>query len=50
VANTTTCNVYQLLLAVNKQEVNGALYTGDPKLQTKCADLFNALNNVGSVA
>jgi hypothetical protein len=50
VANNTTLNVYELLVAVNKKAVNGVLYNGDATLQAKCADLFNALNQAGSIS
>jgi len=49
VANNTTLNVYQLLLAVNKKAVNGVLYNGDATLQLQCADLLGALNQAGSI-
>src|SRR5262249_32634547 len=49
VANNTALNVYQLLLAVNKRAVNGVLYSGDATLQAQAADLFNALNQAGSI-
>jgi hypothetical protein len=50
VANNTTCNVYQLLLAVNKQAVNGVLYNGNATLQSQAAALFNALNVAGGIS
>ena len=49
VANNTSLNVYELLLAVNKKAVNGVLYNGDTTLQAQAADLFNALNQAGTV-
>jgi hypothetical protein len=49
VANGTTFNVYQLLLAVNQMAVSGVLYGGNATLQAEAAQLFNALNTVGSV-
>ena len=49
VVNNTRRNVYELLLAVNKKAVNGVLYNGDATLQAECADLFNALNQAGSI-
>jgi hypothetical protein len=49
VANNTTRNVYQLLLAVNSKAVNGVLYNGDATLQAQAADLFNGLNQAGSI-
>jgi hypothetical protein len=49
VANGTVLNVYQLLRAVNQQAPNGVLYKGDATLQAQAADLFNFLNQVGSV-
>jgi hypothetical protein len=49
VANNTTCNVYQLLLAVNKQAVKGVLYNGNATLQSQAAALFNALNEAGGI-
>jgi hypothetical protein len=42
VANNTTLNVYELLLAVNRKAVNGVLYNGDATLQAQCADLFKS--------
>jgi hypothetical protein len=50
VANNTTCNVYELLLAVNKQAVNGVLYNGNATLQAQAADLFNNLNGAGGIS
>jgi hypothetical protein len=49
VSNNTTLNVYELLVAVNKKAVKGLLYNGDATLQAECADLFNALNQAGSI-
>jgi hypothetical protein len=49
VANNTTCNVYQLLLAVNQQAVSGVLYGGNAALQAQAAALFNALNQAGGI-
>jgi hypothetical protein len=43
VANNTTLDVYQLLLAVNEQAVNGVPYNGDPTLQGEAYDLFASL-------
>jgi hypothetical protein len=50
VANNTTLNVYQLLLAVNQQAVGGVLYNGDATLQAQAANLFDALNQAGSIS
>jgi hypothetical protein len=52
VANNTTQNVDELLLAVNKQASNGSLYSGSPMqstLQGQAADLFDALNQAGGI-
>jgi hypothetical protein len=49
VANNTTLNVYQLLVAVNRKAVNGVLYNGNATLQAQAADLFNALNQAGGI-
>jgi hypothetical protein len=49
VANYTTRNVYELLLAVNRQAVNGVLYNGNTTLQAQAADLFNAVNEAGGI-
>jgi hypothetical protein len=49
VANNTTCNVYQLLLAVNQQAVHGVLYNGNATLQSQAAALLNALNEAGGI-
>ncbi|HZU34994.1 MAG TPA: hypothetical protein VFA18_03755, partial [Gemmataceae bacterium] len=44
VANHTTLNVYQLLLAVNKQAINGELYNGNDNLQRQADHVFDSLN------
>jgi hypothetical protein len=44
VANNTTLNVYQLLLAVNKKFMNGVVYDG-----SQVADLFGNLNQAGKI-
>jgi sugar lactone lactonase YvrE len=49
VANNSTLNVYELLLAVNKEAVNGVPYNGDATLRAQCADLFDSLNQAGSI-
>src|SRR5262249_32889959 len=49
VTNSTTLNVYQLLQAVNKQAVNGVLYNGDAALRQQATDLFDALNQAGTI-
>jgi hypothetical protein len=49
VANNTTLDVNQLLLAVNNKAVNGVLYNGDTALQAQAADLFASLNQAGSI-
>jgi hypothetical protein len=49
VANNTSRNVYELLLAVNQQAVNGGLYGGNTTLQASAADLFTLLSNAGSI-
>src|SRR5262245_21300075 len=49
VANNTTLNVYQLLLAVNNQAVNGVPYNGDGVVREQAADLFDALDLVGGI-
>jgi hypothetical protein len=48
-ANNTTPNVNQLLLAVNKKAKSGVLYVGDATLQAQAADLFNYLDQAGSI-
>jgi hypothetical protein len=50
VANGTTRNVYQLLLAVNQQAVNGVLYNGNATLRQQATDLIDAVNNAGGIA
>jgi hypothetical protein len=50
VTNNTMCNVYQLLLAVNQNAVNGVPYNGKVTLQKQCADLFSALNQAGRIS
>ena len=49
VANKTTLTVNALLAAVNQRAVNGVLYNGDTTLRQQAADLFDALNNAGSI-
>jgi hypothetical protein len=49
VANNTRLNVSELLQAVNKKAVNGVLYNGAATLPSQCADLFDALNQAGSI-
>jgi hypothetical protein len=48
-ASNTVCDVYQLLLAVNKRAVKGVLYGNNTTLQAQCTDLFNSLNAAGSI-
>jgi hypothetical protein len=49
IANNTTRNVYELLVAVNNKAAKGLLYNGDATLQAECADLFNSLDQAGSI-
>jgi hypothetical protein len=49
VANNSVLTVYALLVAVNKQAVNGVLYGGNAALQAQCANLCNTLNAAGSI-
>jgi sugar lactone lactonase YvrE len=49
VANNSTLTVYGLLLAVNQLAVNGVLYGGNTTLQAQAAELFNALDQAGSI-
>jgi hypothetical protein len=52
VANNTTQNVCELLVAVNNQASNGILYKGSPMqstLQGQAADLFDAVNQAGGI-
>jgi hypothetical protein len=49
VANNTTLNVYELLVAVNKPAKGDVLYGGNATLQAQCADLFDALNQAGNI-
>jgi hypothetical protein len=44
VANNTTLTVYALLVAVDRQAVNGLPYDGDARLQAECANLLATLN------
>jgi hypothetical protein len=48
VADHTTRNVYELLLAVNSKAVHGVLYNGNATLQLDAAALFGLLNEAGS--
>jgi hypothetical protein len=50
VANNTTLNVNQLLLAVNKEAKSGVLYVGDATLQAQAADLLNYLDQAAASA
>jgi hypothetical protein len=50
VANSTTLNVYQLLLAANQRAVNGVLYNGDMSLRLSAQLVFDALNSAGGVS
>ena len=47
VANNSTLNVYQILLAINQQAVNGVLYNGNAALRDEAEDLAERLNKVG---
>jgi hypothetical protein len=47
VANNTTLNVFDLLVAVNHQAVNGVLYDGYAELRDLCEDLCEDLNQAG---
>jgi uncharacterized repeat protein (TIGR03803 family) len=49
VANNTTLNVYELLLAANSQAVNGVLYNGDAVLRQEAFNVFDALNQAGGI-
>ena len=49
VANKTTLDVYQVLLAANKQARNGLLYNGDPTLDNEAVAVFGALNDAGGI-
>ena len=48
VANNTTLNVYELLVAVNKRAKSGVLYGGNATLQAQCANLLSALNSAAT--
>src|SRR5215472_13561781 len=50
VANHTTRNVDELLLAVNKKAVNGVLDNGGATLPAQAAELFHALNQADSIS
>jgi hypothetical protein len=49
VADNTTLNVYELLLAVNNRAVNGVLYAGDVELQQMAYDVFEGVNGAGGL-
>jgi hypothetical protein len=49
VANNSTLTFYGLLAAVNNKAVKGVLCDGDATLQAEAADLFDALNQAGSI-
>jgi hypothetical protein len=48
VANNTTMNVYDILIAINQRAVNGVLYNGDAGLRGLCEDLCERLNRAGN--
>jgi hypothetical protein len=49
VANNTTRNVYELLVAVDQQAPFVFLYNGDTTLQKQANDLFDALDRAGAI-
>jgi streptogramin lyase len=49
-ANFATLNVYELLLAANKQAVNGVLYGGDPILGNEAVNVFDGINEAGGIS
>jgi hypothetical protein len=49
VPNNTTLNVYQILLAANKQAKNGVLYNGDPTLDNEANNVFGGINQTGGI-
>ena len=49
VANNTTRNVDEVVLAVNKKAVKGVLDNGEATLPAQAAELFHALNQAGSL-
>jgi hypothetical protein len=49
VGGATALNVYQLLLAVDRQAVAGVLFNGNPLLQLEANIVFTALNLMGSI-
>jgi len=49
VAKNKTLTGMDLVLATNKQSVNGVLYNGDRTLRNEANDLFDALNQAGAI-
>jgi hypothetical protein len=49
VANNTTLNVYQLLMAANAKVVNGVMYGGDATLTAAAVSMFDAVNGAGGL-
>jgi hypothetical protein len=49
VSNNTTLNVFEMLMAVNKKAGTNGLYGGNSTLQSEVADLFQSLNQAGSI-
>ena len=49
VANKTVLNVYQILLAVNRQAVNGILYNGKQSLDLLALSVFDDIATLGSI-
>jgi hypothetical protein len=49
VANNTTLNVYQILLAANNKAVSGLFYCGDKTLRDQAINVFDAINEAGGL-
>lgn len=47
VPNSTTLNVYQLLLVVDMQAKNGVLYNGETSLESEADNVFTSINEEG---
>jgi choice-of-anchor A domain-containing protein len=49
VANNTSLDVYQILVAADRQAVNGVLYNGSSTLQNQANTVFDGINQTGDI-
>jgi hypothetical protein len=48
VANNSTMNVYDILIAINQRAGGGVLYNGNAPLRDLCEDMCERLNRAGN--